>query len=288
MTKFNNARLGTTGKTVSVEEMEKLPIGDPKFDDLQCPECGCQLIFYHTGNTRVAHFSTRTGFEHDEDCPLGVDHSKATIVPRYTESEEIWLTPEMQHTRARSMYQSMKQKQNGNSSGDSGTRTSKRTKSKNRVPSTVRTDEVHLVPTADKNKAGAVSGEMRKNVPIARITPNILKPSLINAPGTFGGVLREIRINRVRELVYIDTEYAGVNAYLVLNPAFFQGASTGCMDLLEAVAKEFTDNTLITAVVDVVPDSDGNPECMVREENSILLNGHPMRVYLSLIRKLAG
>lgn len=276
MPKFEKARYSNTRTYYTVEQLDKLVPEDAVLQNLFCENCNCPLTFHHSGK-RKAYLSTKPGYNHSESCNNKLKREAAVKrrVSRYSGS--IALTRTQQARLAKSGYRAWMNRRNGTN------RSSKRKSISKRVTKkTIRETRAVFKPVADSNGTVPV-GDAKENVqgrtplvPISNIGAYI--GQAIKVAGEIGDVHVGKNITSFK-LIDQSNEVT-----IKLNEATFRNSAAGLKNVFLTLKSKLKDNfkAFCCAVVDVIPDTEGNPMCILRTEYALVVNGTTVRIALKI------
>lgn len=281
MTKFRVALYGGNNNEYTIGQLEKLAKNDKILSDLHCIYCNCLLTFHHAGK-RAAYLSTKVGCKHSDECDkkVHVAMAKERLQKKYVGKEV--LSRAQQARLARAGYKAWQNRK----SSIAITTKSKTSVSKHVTKKTPTVEYSAYRPVASSDGKVPTNDGLQKR---HTRTPIVTADKLVNYIGQAVKVVGKIDGN-----VVVGKRKANITLYrdnqkvkLVLNEATFMNSAEGLTEALKELKKYIVNdgfNALACAVVDVIPDKKGNPVCMLRTDDAIVVNGYEMRMALHILR----
>lgn len=282
--KFEKAVEKKTGLVFTLNQLELMTKGDERLKDLQCPNCGCKLIFHHSG-TKKAYLSTKGNEDHSEDCELKVLAEQAASQTKYKGQADVLLTSSMQKSRSYTAFQDFKKLQDLEAGVAIKVAPPKSgTKSPRKGPITEKDELIKLIPKASGEST--IDTELTKGRRVSTPTrhPNNLVQDDVNQTFKFSGWLDDITVQSNR--IWFDVSFMDVQKRLIVNEAAFNKAPVNYDKLMETIKlKSSIEKVIFTCVIETIPSStDGSLQCMIRDVTSILINGMQPAVYLAKLK----
>lgn len=279
MQKYISAKCSFNNNIYKLTELSRLKNGNPILDSLVCVYCGCPLTFHHA-RRRSAYLSAKPGHKHSTNCIHHADIEAKKLIKKSTVTITVLLTREMQHDRAVSGYKALLNKLNPNISAKSKTNHNKKQTLKRADKKTKRQNRTRFIPTTTK-RSNQASSKVYKGIRTPFVTPaNYFR--FVNQAVKCGGFLTDVHVGRIS---YLQFKLNETSMKIYLNEAFFRNCSVGFKDILKGLAKELSKLNkapIVYAVAEVVPDKQTlhGAMCLVRFEDSILINGKSVRMFL--------
>ncbi|WP_240411326.1 hypothetical protein [Limosilactobacillus vaginalis] len=275
--KYTSAVDLINGKEISIDRLITLKSDDETLKNLGCPICRCPLILKHLGSMRGPYLSTKPGFHHSEECDKRVKVELRKERFEAIAHDDIYLTPEAQHARASNFARRLRRVENGKAIKPKKSVRKKLSKTK-RIGKNTKTVK-GVVHRASINPS--VGRTIRnEHVRLSAATPSNVD-RYISRTIKFGGMLDEIKIGNASASIVVS--YGRNKTSIILNEAFFRQSATGYKNLLIAL-KRFIEvnskNPIVAAVVDVIPNKNNEPECLVRIDQALCFEGLSLGMYL--------
>lgn len=273
--KYLGAKNTINNKYYDIKSLDRLNPNSIILKHLCCENCGCKLTFHHSGK-RKAYLATAPGHNHSSECRNKVYRKEAKERIRNKYAGTVTLTRTQQARLSMAGYLAMVKPDRKISANV-----------KYSVSKTVTKKTVQTTSVSYRAVAGSSNGVIQvgnKNQKLHTRTPFVAPTNLYKYIGQavkIGGTITKIIVGKGLVTIYFARDSVIFEVHL--NEATFRNSAVGLSNSLRELNFKIQNKgfmALACAIVDVVPDSQGRPYCILRTEDGLNINGHPLRLAL--------
>lgn len=275
MAKFINAFCNNNGQIYSVKELNGLEKSNPILKDLHCTNCNCLLTFHHAGK-REAYLATKSGCKHTEECEkkVRIEIAKKRRKNKYVGNEP--LTRLQQARLAKAGYKAIMNHRQYKKRNNTSVSKHVNKSSQKSIHQTYRP----VASSGSNVKSGNKHEKMHTRTPLVAFT-NIGK--YIGQAIKVAGKITKVKVGKHAHTAKLYLEWKGSKTSIFLNEATFRNSAAGLAEALNELNYQIQHNhfkAITCAVVDVIPNSKGQPVCMLRTDDGFVVNGYGIRIAL--------